>query len=56
MFSLILNYFQFTFFGELPTITGHRVIQVYSRQIPFKVGDYSWLINRLDYCRNIMKV
>ena len=37
-FSLILNKFSIYFFGELPTIAGHRVTQVYSRKIPLKVG------------------
>ena len=36
-------FFNFTlifslFFGELPIIAGHRVVQIYNRQIPSKVG------------------
>ena len=33
-FELIYHVY---FFGELPTIAGHQVTQVYSRQIPLKV-------------------
>ena len=35
--SLILNYFLVYFFGELPTIAGYRVTQVYSSTYPLKL-------------------
>ena len=35
---MILNSFSVYFFGELPTIASHPVTQVYSKQIPLKLG------------------